>query len=271
MLPYRINNSGSIGVVTALHRFENTAALGSQRLNANGMVSIAELAFFFLRQSTTDAIPDFPTSRVQKRLIHLISQRIEVAFSSGQAKVSMQAPSLAVQPLQLKQTWVQSKSRNQTADILRQELIKRFLSEATGFVAGTRHSSQKDIAGQSKDNSSGLQAASQLITAYFAKASDKLLEKLGAQSFRHLSYYHDASKVSTYDVPCLNVELCLMMFLVWKNFVGIFYSTERLPIALLAGILGQQGSSATCLLRWICGLLPFIPVACAESATRERS
>ena len=190
-----------------LWRYEKTAALGSQRLNASGMVSLADCFFFFLRQPATEfLVPELPMSRVQKRLIHLISQHVEVALANGKGETSLEAPTLAVHSLGVKQTWSSARSRNQTADLLRQELIKRFMCKPTGFVSGTQNSDNKDVVHASKDNSNGLQAASQLTTAYFAKASDMLLHKLSQQRFKHLAYYHDAAKVFTYDVPLLNQE-----------------------------------------------------------------
>ena len=164
------------------------------------MVSVSDLLFFFLRQSIGDTLQeDVEMSRVQKRLVHLIGQRVEVVLASPGVEVSTDAPSLAPQPLQMKQSWSTSRSRNQTADLLRQELIKRFMCKATGFVLSTRNSHNQDLSGSTNDNSSGL-AASQLVTAYFAKAADMMFDKLSKQHFRHLAYYHDAAKVATYDV-----------------------------------------------------------------------
>lgn len=177
-----------------------------------GQLYISDLLFFFMRQSASDdSLTGIPWSRLQKRLVHLVAQRIEVAICSGKIAVSNQPPSLSLSAnaLSVKQSWSSSKTRNQSADFFRQELIKRFMTRATGFVNGPKHSNNSDLvesgSAGAKDAGAGLAAASQLCTAYFAKASECLFQKIAGQTFRHLAYYHDSAKVSTYDVPCHQV------------------------------------------------------------------
>lgn len=181
-----------------------------------GKLYISDLLFFFMRQSASDdSRTGMAWPRLQKRLVHLVAQRIEVAISSGKVALSPQPPSLSLSAnaLSLKQSWSSSKTRNQSADFFRQELIKRFMTRATGFVNGPKHSNNRDLlesgTAGSRDAGAGLAAASQLCTAYFAKASECVFQKLADQTFRHLAYYHDSAKVSTYDVPCHQSSHCI--------------------------------------------------------------
>ena len=90
-------------------------------------------------------------------------------------------------------------SKVQSANVIRSELIRRFLAKPCGFVSGARHSENSDLAKATGNNAIGTQAAAQYVTSYMALAQQKLLGKFVKQKFHHMSYYHDASKVCTFE------------------------------------------------------------------------
>lgn len=149
-----------------------------------------------------------------RRALHLVSQKIEMAFSEGHVEVSSLPHTLARGDensffVRAEVQLDASLSRTQAASLVRAELIRRFLCKASGFVAGARHSDNQDLVKSTKNNSIGLGAASQYVTAYMSVAQRALLEKLSLQKFSHMSYYHDAAKICTYEAlgHCLSLKM----------------------------------------------------------------
>lgn len=141
--------------------------------------------------------------RVQKRLLHLVAQAIELSIGNGKVEMSSLPYRISSTDSTFKATAQvrldSSLTKNQAANVIRSELIRRFLAKPSGFLAGTRHSDNSDLTGSSGNNNIGTEAACQYITAYLAGAQQRLLQKFSKQTYKHLSYYHDASKVCTYE------------------------------------------------------------------------
>ena len=193
-------------------RWENTTSLGPKRHNFNSTFGVAELLWFWLRQPCNDdAAQGVDICRIQKRLIHLCAQRIEICFNDGQVRLTTQPPvAQANDTFADSDNWVSSKTRNQAAQELRNELIRRFLTKNTGFVSGLKHSENKDLVGMGKetvDDAAGANAATQFATAYFARASTALLGKLVKQEYRHLAMYFDAATVCKFNVMEIHVSV----------------------------------------------------------------
>lgn len=149
--------------------------------------------------------------RVQKRLLHLVSQQIELSLVNGIIEISAMPYRLAtegngykaVAEVRLDKTM----TRSQTANVVRAELIRRFLAKPSGFVCGKRHGDNADLKGTTANNSIGTQAAAQWVTAYFASTQQTLLKKFSQQKFLHMSYFHDASKVCTFEAMCFDKKV----------------------------------------------------------------
>lgn len=144
--------------------------------------------------------------RMQKRLLHLIGQCIELGICNGNVDMSALPHQVsAVAENSFKATAVvrldASMTRTQAANVIRAELIRRFLAKPSGFVAGAKHSDNADLKEATRNNNVGNQAAAQYITSYMALAQQSLLQKFTKQKFLHMSYYHDASKVCTFEAP----------------------------------------------------------------------
>ncbi|CAK9104502.1 Uncharacterized protein SCF082_LOCUS48761 [Durusdinium trenchii] len=198
-------------------RWENTASLGAKRSNCLGAFGVAELVWFWLRQPIHDGgIPGLSIERIQKRLIHLCAQGLEIALGKGTLKLSRAPPQVLdndtfVVPAdgEGESNFTASKTRNQAAQELRNELIRRFMTRNTGFVAGLKHSENKDLQNLGKgtqDNAAAIVAATQFCTAYFAKASFLLMSKIVKQEFRHISLFFDAASVCNYSIQELHVS-----------------------------------------------------------------
>ena len=174
---------------------------------------VADLLWFWLRQPCNDCgIQGVDISRIQKRLIHLCAQQIETAFSDGCMRLSAQPPRVQENDTHADcDNWVASKTRNQAAQELRDELIRRFLTKSTGFVSGLKHGENKDLKGvQGKgtsDSTAGSCAATQFATAYFARASTALMGKLAKQEYRHLAVYFDAATVCKFNVMEIHMSV----------------------------------------------------------------
>lgn len=179
-----------------------------------GSVNLADLLFFFLRQPVSaeeSVIPGLPIARVQKRLLHLISQRVELSMSNGHVRMYTTPPSVSESSFGAvaveEHPW-SSATRPQAASLLRQELVRRFLTRGTGFVAGLSNANNEDLAEMNKipgaaNSNAGTDAAAQFVTAYFAKAAGELVRILSKQHFKHLCVYSDSAKVFSLDAPCL--------------------------------------------------------------------
>ena len=196
-----------------LGRWENTTSLGPKRHNVSSTFGVADLLWFWLRQPCNDCgIQGLDIPRIQKRLIHLCAQKIETAFNDGCLRLSAQTPSVQENDTHAdSDNWVASKTRNQAAQELRDELIRRFLTKSTGFVSGLKHGENKDLVGVkgkgTSDSAAGSCAATQFVTAYFARASTALMGKLAKQEFRHLAVYFDAATVCKFNVMEIHVSL----------------------------------------------------------------
>lgn len=139
-----------------------------------------------------------------RRILHLVAQKIELAFSEGKVEMSSLPHTIARGDensffVRAEVQLDASLSRTQAASLVRAELIRRFLCKASGFVGGARHSENQDLVNSTKNNSIGLGAATQYVTAYMTVAQRALLDKLSLQKFSHISYYHDAAKICTFE------------------------------------------------------------------------
>ncbi|CAJ1454454.1 unnamed protein product [Effrenium voratum] len=200
-------------------RWENQQALGPARRNLMGSVNLADLLFFFLRQPVSaeeSVIPGLPIARVQKRLLHLISQRVELSMSNGHVRMYTTPPSVSESSFGAvaveEHPW-SSATRPQAASLLRQELVRRFLTRGTGFVAGLSNANNEDLAEMNKipgaaNSNAGTDAAAQFVTAYFAKAAGELVRILSKQHFKHLCVYSDSAKVLTIAVSADGLVAC---------------------------------------------------------------
>lgn len=156
-----------------------------------------------MRQPCSDDLGDVDIVRIQKRLIHLCAQAVEMAFVAEGVPLSMTPPSLQANDTEAP-TWASSKNRSQAADEMRTELIRRFLTRNSGFIAGLKHSENRDLAelqeGGTCNNNAGAQAASQMCAAYFAKAAESLFGKFTSQQFKHLTCHFDAATACKFNV-----------------------------------------------------------------------
>eukprot|EP00438_Fugacium_kawagutii_P036167 Skav211367 [mRNA] locus=scaffold1816:54940:56446:+ [translate_table: standard] len=145
--------------------------------------------------------------RLQKRMLHLCAQRVEMALGNGMVRLTSVAAALKTGDASDLEQWSAGKTRTQAADLLRQELIRRFLAKPCGFVTGFKNADQaelQDVPG-GKNHASGMQAASQFCTAYFACASEMLMSKLSKQTFRHVAFFFDAATVGKLNVMSIHV------------------------------------------------------------------
>lgn len=172
-----------------------------------GTIAVADLMFFLMRQPISDptAIPGVDLVRLQKRLLHLVAQRIELALGSGNVRLSSVASALRTGGEDLAQ-WSAGKSRNQSADLLRQELIRKFQAKSGGFVTGFRNADNEDLKGVpgAKSNSAAVSAAAQYVTAYMCKAAEMMMITLSKQRFKHLSFFFDAATVGKWNATCMD-------------------------------------------------------------------
>ena len=106
-------------------------------------------------------------------------------------------------------SWTFSKTRNQAAEELRGELLRRFLASKTGFIAGLKHQNNQDLQGVggvgTSDNASAMQAAAQFCTAYFAKAASEMMDRMAKQQFKHLSCFYDTASVCNFSIMEIHV------------------------------------------------------------------
>ena len=110
--------------------------------------------------------------------------------------------------------WSAGKSRNQAADLLRQELIRKFLAKSGGFVTGFRNADNEDLQGVpgAKNNSAAVSAAAQYVTAYMCKAAEQMMITLSKQRFKHLSFFFDAATVGKWNATCMDRSFLLECF-----------------------------------------------------------
>ena len=181
-------------------RWENAVALGTSRKNADGFAPLADVVWFCLRlQANGEGLEDVPVARVQKRIVHLVSQQVETGFCEGKICLRERAPKPQDEP-DCQTPWT-SATRARNATMCREELIKRFPARNAGFVFGSKHTNNDDLVDipGAKGNSVGTVAAHQFITAYFGTASVDFLNKISAQRFRHFAIFEDGAKVSTHE------------------------------------------------------------------------
>lgn len=189
-------------------RWENTVALGPQRNHLLGTIAVADLLFFFMRQPVADpSAMGCDLIRLQKRLLHLCAQRVEMAFGDGSIRLTSVATALKTGDTMDLQQWSASKTRTQSADLLRQELIRRFMAKPNGFVTGFKNSEQSELKmlPGAKNHGCGVQAASQFVTAYFALASEMCMTKLSRQRFKHIAFFFDAATLGKWNEASINV------------------------------------------------------------------
>ena len=183
-------------------RWENTTAIGPSRNNFSASVPIADVLWFFLRQSDLD-LDDVDITRIQKRLCHLVAQRMELAFVNKEVLARSSPPSTDVAAAST--PWDHG-SRNSNADILKQELLRRFLARGGGFVSGLQHTSNENLLVEvpgTKNHAVGTVAASQWCAAYFCQANSEVLRRMAQQKYKHVTVYHDAASANTWQAGCL--------------------------------------------------------------------
>ena len=200
-------NSTTCGLMS--FRWENTLALGPARHNCNASFLVAELLFFWLRQPS-GSIGTIDVDRIQKRLVHLCAQAVELAFHANRFPLSTQPPALLANDTQAQGNWTATKTRSQAAEELRVELLRRFMAKNTGFVSGIKHQDNKDLHGLHSSGGSNagmaIEAAAQMCTAYFLKASAAVMDKLASQKFKHVACYYDSASVCHFSVQELHLS-----------------------------------------------------------------
>ncbi|CAE7439645.1 unnamed protein product [Symbiodinium sp. CCMP2592] len=182
-------------------RWESALALGHSRSNYRGKVAIADVWFFMFRLQPEEALQCIPIERVQKRLLHILAQAVERSCADGSIKLHT-SPGLSED--MDGQSPYSSGNASRTANLVREQLLTRFLARGSGFITGMQNKDNKDIVpdklpGTKSRNLQGV-AADQFVTAYFASSATLLLERLQKQVFRHLTWYEDASSVATHNV-----------------------------------------------------------------------
>ncbi|CAJ1352511.1 unnamed protein product [Effrenium voratum] len=176
------------------------------------LVPVADMFWFVLRLPAEELLAqDIAAARVQKRLMHTLAQQLELGMAECKIPLLSKPPSVH-QETPCQTPW-SSGDRAGNAQLVKQELAKRFLSRS-GFVSGSHSAANADrlsdvsikLPGLS-DRSNGAVAASQLATSYFARASLSLLQKMASQTYKHLAIYYDASHVFTYEVLQIHISV----------------------------------------------------------------
>ena len=161
--------------------------------------------WFFLRMATSEDPLDgwFPITRVQRRLIHLIAQRIDEGILHDVHITNR---------LRVENAALESNGRVQKSQV-KQELLRRFLARNSGFC-GTNHAQNQDmidfgLVGQGQNMATV--AAAHYSAVYWALASEEIkmmmktnASRTGSFEFPSLAIYHDASDVCGKEV--LQVE-----------------------------------------------------------------
>ncbi|CAE7276743.1 unnamed protein product, partial [Symbiodinium sp. CCMP2456] len=185
--------------------FQKSACLEASRHNFEGMVPVPDVIWFFMRlPSDGDGFETLPVSRIQKRMVHIVSQAVEETFAGGKVCLR-QTPPKQADEAGCETPWTAG-TRSSNANLARQELLKRFLQRGAGFVSGLNNGKNEDLKLSetpvigTKDKNAGSVAANQWVTAYFASAADALLRRLGKQEYRHISIFEDGSKIATHEV-----------------------------------------------------------------------
>ena len=191
-----------------LCRWVNAVSLGASRKNFAGQVPLADACWYFFRLPSD--LPDVPVVRLQKRLLHLIGQRLEENLCSGHIHLRQTPPRPGEEAQDASTPW-SSGTRNQISNVARQELLRRFIAKNSGFVRGLRDEANVEICELDKgtrSHSTGSVAAGQFCTAYFVEASGAMLRRMHTQDFKHLSWYEDSSRVGTHEAGVfLRLEL----------------------------------------------------------------
>ncbi|OLP85164.1 hypothetical protein AK812_SmicGene33870 [Symbiodinium microadriaticum] len=199
-------------------QFQKSACLEASRHNFDGMVPVPDVIWFFLRlPSNGDGFEAVPVPRIQKRMIHIVSQAVEETFAGGKVCLR-QTPPKQADEAGCETPWTAG-TRSSNANLARQELLKRFLQRGAGFVSGLNNGKNEDLklletpVIGTKDKNAGSVAANQWVTAYFASAADALLRRLAQQDYRHISIFEDGSKIATHEVlnifvSCDGLMLC---------------------------------------------------------------
>ena len=181
-------------------RWENCLALGASRKALGAPVPLADAWWYFFRLPLLDNVP---VARVQKRLLHLCSQRVELGFANGHIPLRDVPPRPQGEGDAL--TPWSTGGAVRSANLAREQLLKRFVSRGGGFVTGLQNAGNKEICPVelghrgTKSRNMGTVAADQYITAYMLSASQAFLKKLSAQRYKHMAWYEDASKVGTFE------------------------------------------------------------------------
>lgn len=158
----------------------------------------------------SDSIDGVDIVRIQKRLVHLCAQAVELGFAGNHVPLSTRPPAVQDNDTNASpDNWATSKTRTEGAQELRVELIRRFMTKSTGFVAGIKHQENADLVGLGPgmaNNDSGAQAAAQMSTAYFCRGSEALMTKLSKQDYKHLSVHFDAATACKMNIMEIHVS-----------------------------------------------------------------
>ena len=197
-------------------RWLNLAALGDWRTSCSGSVPIEYFIWYFLRMSPQDDCFDdwLPVARVQRRLIHQVSQRIDEGLVQNQALSQRIRLENAASEENIKVRSMQVKA----------ELLHRFLARNSGFV-GTQNGANQDMvdAGLVEDtgkSNKGPVAAAHFAAVYWARASEQtkammrsMAQKyLSSFAFPSLAVYHDASDVCSKEVTWIKFIIIILCF-----------------------------------------------------------
>ena len=148
--------------------------------------------WFWLRQHRQGYIASVPIERIQRRLIHIVTQRIDQELTKSLRK-KMWAEN------------AQSLSRKEKGKTIQLELLRRFLGRNSGFL-GTQTAANSDLMeeGLVKGNSEGTVSAAHYAAVYWMEAADALCESVGESPIPSLTVYHDAAEVCGHEAKgCL--------------------------------------------------------------------
>ena len=223
----------------------------------------------FRIQAGADELESVPVTRVQKRVLHLLAQKLELGFADKSIHLRDAPPRQNEEAPSALTPW-NTGSSSRSANLAREQVLKRFLSRGAGFVTGLRNKENAEICSVDLDmpglrgKNLGAVAADQFVTSYFCSASQCLLRKLSQQQFRHMSYYEDASKVATHEVPglwlireCFNFSLC--------SGASVAQVWTRLGLYVFLLFLSSQGTASALRCGPCHGMCPYLAAATTES------
>ena len=169
------------------HRWKKGGSIGRFASVPRGLVRVDVFLWFWLRQARHGSIGTTSVERIQRRLIHIFTQRIDQELTQ-RLRSKMWAEN------------AQSLSRKEKGKTIQMELLRRFLGRNSGFL-GTQTAANSDLMeeGLVKGNSEGTVCAAHYSAVYWMEAASALCEAIGQSPIPSLSVYHDAAEVCGHE------------------------------------------------------------------------